>query len=72
MIESFPELNEQDLLILVQSNPLSDIYYQVKLTEKEFEQICAIINKEKEGFNFPVYSTKLMIVDYDDLSVGIP
>lgn len=66
MIKSFPELNTNQVFILVQENPFSDVFYQVKLTDEQFEKVTQIINEAKEGFTITTYADKYCVVDYDE------
>lgn len=67
MIKSFPELNTNEVFILIQENPFSDVFYQVKLTDEQFEKVTQIINEAKEGFTVTAYPDKYCVVDYHDL-----
>ena len=68
MIKSFIEMNTNEMVLLVEENPLSDIYLQVKLTDEQFEDICKIVNKKKDGFLIDTYIDRHTISDYIDIT----
>lgn len=68
-IPSYPEATEQDLFIMVETRPFSNIYNQVKITDKQFQEICKIINKASVGFDLTVYDEDfeiISVVDYEN------
>lgn len=69
MIKTYPEAVSQDLFIMVENKPFSDVFLQVKLTDEQFDAICKIINKEQNGFLLDCYPEEYEIVeviDYED------
>lgn len=69
-IESY-SINElygvvKDLVILVEQE--EDIFYEVKLSKKQFDDVVKIINKSKIGFLLDCYPESYSIEEIIDLS----
>lgn len=64
MINTFPELQANEVIVLVQETPFSDAYYQVKISDEDFKKLCKIINKKKKGFILNTYPEKYSVIDY--------
>ena len=72
MIKSFQEINTNKFTILLEENPLSDIYNEVVLTYQQEKEIVEILTKNKNGKvkNFDILTKihMLTISDYVDLT----
>lgn len=70
MIKSFQELNTNRFTILLEENPLSNIYNEIVLTDDQEKKITEIILGGQSGnmFNIKCRTEKLIISDYVDLA----
>lgn len=69
MIKSFQELNTNRFTILLEENPLSNIYNEIVLTDDQEKKITEIILGGQSGdmFNIKCRKERLIIEDYIDL-----
>lgn len=69
MIKTFPELQEQALVIIIEEKPLSNIYNRVIVNDEQFKQIVEILNQKKDGgFLIETYTDRFIVEDYVDLA----
>lgn len=52
------------LLILLEEK--EDVYKQVKATQSQIEEICALLSRTRLGYQFNLYETKLIVDAVDD------
>lgn len=67
MIKSFQELNTNRFTIMLEENPLSNIYNEIILTPIQEKEIIKIITKDQEGiFVIKCQTNRFIISDYED------